>query len=90
MEFYIEDPKRRQNGAMCWWEMNDRGYVLGLGRARTFTVDEVDRKLSVQMGDKIAWPKIYIDSVQRAGLVWFEDCDIEKAWKPNDNDEVSL
>ncbi len=81
MLFYIEDPKRRQNGAMCWWEKTDRGYVLGIGRARVFTEEEVREKLSVQMGDKIAWPKLYIDSVHKAGIVWFDSCDITEAYK---------
>ncbi len=85
MEFYIEDPKRRHDGLMCWWEVNDRGYLFDIERARTFTVDQVDRKLSVQMGDKIAWSKLYIDTVAKGGFVMFEDCDIEKAWRPNDN-----
>lgn len=83
MLFYIEDPERRDGGClMCWWEVNDRGYLFDVERARVFTQREVEDKISVQMGDKIAWPKLYIDEVAKDGLVVFDDCDAEMSWKP--------
>lgn len=83
MLFYIEDPKRRDEGClMCWWEVNDRGYLFDIERARVFTQEEVENKLSIQMGDKIAWPKPYIDKMAKDGFVMSDECDIAEAWKP--------
>ncbi len=82
MDFYIEDPRRRQDGLMNWWEMYDRGYLTDIERARVFVQEEVEEKLSIQMGDKIAWPKAYIDEMAKDGFVMFDACDIAEAWKP--------
>jgi len=82
MCFFIEDPGRRQGGVMCWWLIGDRGYTTMATAARNFSEDEVRRKTSVQLGDKIAWPKRYIMQRLKGGSVSIDDCDVEEAYKP--------
>ena len=82
MLFYIEDPKRRDGGLMCWWNTIDMGYTTRAMYAREFTEEEVGEKLSIQMGEKIAWPRLYILAKLKGGSVSIDDCDGEEAYKP--------
>ena len=82
MLFYIEDPKRRRGSLMSWWAIGDCGYTTMVMAARVFVEGEIKEKLSVKMGDKIAWPKDYIIKLLKGGSVSIDNCDAKEAYKP--------
>ncbi len=77
--FYIQNPQCTYGGLMHFWKTGDCGYEPGISKARLFTLDEINAKHSIQSGEKLAWPKEYIDARAVDGRIDASKCDIEIA-----------
>ena len=56
--------------------MPDCGYGPPIAEAKLFTPDEIAAKHSILSGEKLAWPKDYIDERVVDGKVLASQCDV--------------
>ncbi len=74
--FYIQNPQCTYGGLVHLWKTGDHGYEPNISKARIFTLEEIAEKHSIISGEKLAWPKDYIDERAVDGKVKVDRCDI--------------
>jgi len=79
--YYIQNVKKSWFAPLvAWWKFNSLGYTPNIDEAKKFDKAEIESRISIQMGDKRAWPVEYIDGFGK-NLIQEKDLDIEMAWK---------
>lgn len=75
---YIQHPMltNEADGFMRFWRRTDCGYGPEINYARVFSAGEIAEKHSIISGEKLAWPKDYIDERAVDGKVKADRCDI--------------
>lgn len=79
--FYVQKPDQEFDGLIHFWTKGDHGYAPQITAARVFDMEEVESMYSIGEGEKIAWPKEYIDAKAVDNMVALNDCDIKQAHK---------
>lgn len=79
--YYVQNPSCVGGEPMLWWKKGDYGYASDIQEAKVFTESEIGGMFSIKLGEKIAYPKDFIDGLTQHHIDT-QDCAKSEAYKP--------